>query len=379
MKKLLLSALSVLTCSIATNSLSAQSELLFKSSFDGITVDYSNTNKPILTGTDTETNFTFPDDLPGNNDRNYFNFVIDEDDDYEDFVNAYVRDTEGPNADDVNALYMEFIKDDPDQGSTSRVQYVIHGDESSDDPVQRMNKGYVKYYMKMEFDRKNPRKDWSLPIEWKDTNDDGFRLGLYVYDSDTDEPYWLAKGQYMIDGSLGDDVWEFESDEPVKIDEWFKLEVFWLADPDEDTGKFRVALDDKIIFDITDQTKDEDQPEKMYYFMPFKVYGTKGESYVTDFEYRDIAPQGSVLYTGLSNGTAKDLSNEGIYPIPTNDFLNFSNAYSNLEYQITTTSGAVVKAGVNNTNKVDVSALANGMYFIQFKGETNTATKFIKN
>jgi hypothetical protein len=48
------------------------------------------------------------------------------------------------------------------------------------------------------------RKDMAEAIDmvrpWDSLNDDdGFRVGLYIYDTDTPSPFWVVKGQYMID------------------------------------------------------------------------------------------------------------------------------------------------------------------------------------
>ncbi len=283
---------------VSVNSLFAQtSNLLFKSSFNyNVVVDKTVSWNHHLKGKDTVTNYTFPKDLPGNNTEDYFNYVIGDEDNYFEYANAEIKETTGYDGNPTNALYIEFIKDDTNFVSYSRVQYVMYGDSTSNDAVERMNQGYVKYKIKSHLDHTDTISDWRIPIEWKDMEDDGFRVGLYIYDSNTDSPYWVAKGQYMENGELGEDVWEFENqDIPVTEDDWFELEVYWYGHPDSTLGKFKAAIDGQVLFDVTNQTKDPDNPDKMFYFMPFKVYGTVGYSWITDFEYRDIPPSSSVL------------------------------------------------------------------------------------
>ena len=371
--------LGLLLISISIHYLTAQtaSTLLMKSSFDNIIVDKTVSWNHHLSGTDTVTHFTFPDDLPGDFNEHYFNYVVGDMDNYANYANAEIVNTTGDDGNPTNALYIEFIQDDPNFTSYSRVQYAMYGDASASDPVERMNQGYVKYKIKTHLDHNDTISDWRLPIEWKDEEDDGFRMGFYIYDSNTASPYWVAKGQYMINGELGDDVWQYDNYAiPVIEDDWFELEVYWYGDPDPAVGKLQIAINGQLVFDITNQTKDPAQPNKMFYFMPFKVYGTVGYSWITDFEYRDIPPSSSVLST--DNAT---LIAENIYPVPTTQFLNFPTDNVGLSYQIITVTGATVKKGILENQQLDVSSLKTGIYFIKFIDALNAMhyEKFIKN
>ena len=371
---------------ISINSLTAQT-LLFKSSFDyNVIVDKTVSWNHHLAGTDTVSNFTFPDDLPGNFSEHYFNYVVGDMDNYFEYANAEIINTTGYDGNPTNALYIEFIKDDTNFISYSRVQYAMYGDSLSNDPVQRMNQGYVKYNIKTHFDHTDTISDWRLPIEWKDMDDDGFRMGLYIYDSNTSSPYWVIKGQYMINGELGDDVWQFDNyDIPVIEDDWFELEVYWYGHPDPSLGKLKVAINGEILFDVTNQTKDPAKPDKMFYFMPFKVYGTVGYSWITDFEYWDIPPSNSILYDNSLSVEDKDedkLSNLVIFPIPTNSVLNFSIDNSGLEYEIFTVTGEIVKKGILENQMINISSLETGIYFIRYIDgidKIRHCAKFIKN
>ncbi len=387
MKREIYLILELLLLMISINSSKAQttSNLLFKSGFDyNVVIDKTVIWNHHLAGTDTVTNFTFPDDLPGNFTEHFFNYLVGDMNNYSEYVNAEIVNTLGYDGNPTNALFIEFIKDDTSFISYSRVQYAMYGDSLSNDPVQRMNQGYVKYKIKTHLDHSDTISDWRLPIEWKDMDDDGFRMGLYIYGSNTPSPYWVAKGQYMINGELGDDVWQFDNyDIPVIEDNWFELEVYWYGHPNSDLGKLKVAINGQLLFDVTNQTKASDKPNKMFYFMPFKVYGTVGYSWITDFEYWNIPPSSSVLYDNTLSVKSEDkCSNWVIYPIPTNKFLNFSSDYLGLEYQITTLMGKIVKKGIIEDQMIDVFSLKNGLYLIRFIDETHHTThctRFIKN
>ena len=357
---------------ISVNSLYAQtSNLLFKSSFNyNVVVDKTVSWNHYLEGTDNVTNYAFPQDLPGDYVENFFNYVIGDYDNYFEYANAEILNTTGYDDNPTNALYIEFIKDDTNFVSYSRVQYAMYGDSLSNDPVQRMNQGYVKYNIKTHFDHTDTISDWRLPIEWKDMDDDGFRMGLYIYDSNTSSPYWVIKGQYMINGELGDDVWQFDNyDIPVIEDDWFELEVYWYGHPDPSLGKLKVAINGEILFDVTNQTKDPAKPDKMFYFMPFKVYGTVGYSWITNFEYWNIPSSSSILYDNSLSVEDKDedkLSNLVIFPIPTNRVLNFSIDNSGSEYEIFTVTGEIVKKGILENQMINVSSLETGIFFIKY-------------
>lgn len=370
---------------VLVNSLSAQtsSNLLFKSSFDNIVVDKTVSWNHHLSGTDSVTSFTFPTDLPGDYMEHYFNYVVGDMNNYFDYANAEIVNTTGFDGNPTNALYLNFIKDDTNFISYSRVQYAMYGDSLSNNPVQRMNQGYIKYKIKTHLDHADQISDWRLPIEWKDMDDDGFRMGLYIYDTNTPSPYWVAKGQYMVNGLLGNDVWQFDNYTiPVKEDDWFELEAYWYANADSSLGKLKIAIDGQLLFDVTNQTKDPNHPNKMFYFMPFKVYGTVGYSWITDFEYRDIPPINSVL---SNNPTLMD-ENVGtidnVYPNPTTGTVFISNQFFNKEFEVISVSGTVVKKGVIKKGEIDLSELRSNIYLIKvFKnkiGEYNLY-KIIKN
>jgi len=377
--------LTLILCIVSFTISKAQtSNLLFKSSFNyNVIVDKTVVWNHHLNGTDSITNYTFPDDLPGDNIEHFFNYVVGDMANYSDYANAEIVNTMGANGDSTTALFIEFIKDDTNFVSYSRVQYAMYGDSLSNDPVERMNQGYVKYKIKTHFDHNDTLSDWRIPVEWKDADDDGFRMGLYMYDSNTPNPYWVVKGQYMISGGLGNDVWQYDNYSiPVIEDQWFDLEMYWLADPDSTVGKLKIAINGQVLFDVTHQTKDPNQPNKIFYFMPFKVYGTVGHSWITDFEYWNIPPLTSVLSDNhLNIETKKQEFNDKVYPIPTHNYLYFTTKNTNLNYQITTVTGKVIQKGFLENNPINISDLKGGIYFITYCDNTNKirqTLKFIK-
>jgi len=362
------------TCSFATAN--ATGNLLFKSSFDhDVVVDKTVSWNHHLRGLDSTTGYYFPDDLPGDTPEHFFNYVVGDMDHYSDYANAEIVSTQGYDGNPTNALFINFIQDDPDFTSYSRVQYAMYGDPLSNDPIQRMNQGYVKYRIKTHLDHSDEESDWRLPVEWKDMDDDGFRMGLYIYDTDTPSPYWVAKGQYMIDGELGEDVWQFDNyDIPVTEDDWFELEFFWYGHPDPALGQLKVAINGEILFDVTAQTKDPAQPDKIFYFMPFKVYGAVGYSWITDFEYWDAPPADSILAGTLLSGVGDpEVSGLALSPNPFNPATVISYSLpSSTQVQLTVYDlrGRQIASLVNSVQaagphavRFDGQGLPSGIYF----------------
>jgi len=259
--------------------------LLFSSGFDGITITRSPIADQKLSGTDTVTGDTWNSDLPGNNSKDNFNYVINDYNYWDTFVDTAIVTTTGYDSNPTEALYIEFIQDDPNQGSLSRVQYNIWG-TASGNATQRLDSMYIKYRIKAHIDG---TQDWWMPIEWKQEGEH-YRFGLYAYGYT--DPHWYIKGEV---GTLGGSVdWdEHNYDIPVTQDEWFTLECFWVGSSDPAVGQIKIAIDGVILFDMHQRTKLYN--EYMYYFSPFKVYGSKGHSWITDVEMWDAPPVGSVL------------------------------------------------------------------------------------
>ncbi|MCK8482230.1 T9SS type A sorting domain-containing protein [Psychroserpens algicola] len=106
---------------------------------------------------------------------------------------------------------------------------------------------------------------------------------------------------------------------------------------------------------------------------------------------RDITFDGDILYICELNKISKiDLSlsvdeqsidNITLYPNPTKESLNIANLRSNLKFTIHDVNGRVLKQGtVSPDQQIDVSALAQGCYFLSLNNlSVSTTLKFIKD
>lgn len=86
----------------------------------------------------------------------------------------------------------------------------------------------------------------------------------------------------------------------------------------------------------------------------------------------------SVMLKETSNSSEITISKWSVYPIPSSDFLNFDGLSSkeSVEYKISNQFGVVVTSGTIFQNKIDISSLDQGLFFLSLEGST---LKFIKS
>ena len=268
------------------------SKLLFASAFDGDSrVDRSTITKPVLRGTDSTTGYNWATDLPGNQEQHWFNYVMSSGSysHWQDCVESEVIDiTNGPGG-ATKALFLEFKKDDPTHSATTRSQFNLTAAASGDD-VQRLKRMY--WAMDMKMDLKRTETGWDDFMEWK-VNGETSRISLYIYGLKSgDTPYWYIKCEEGTGGTGHPKLWvESNKTVPVPDKEWFRIEAYWRASMGED-GFWMIAVDHKVLFNIKGKNRIDDN---YFYTQPFKVYGSPGKSWYTNFEIRDSPPCTSVL------------------------------------------------------------------------------------
>jgi len=279
-------------------------QLVFRSGFnDDVRVEWYNYGHRLM-GTDQVTSFTWPDDLPGDNSHDYFNFIVsDPGSNYLPFVDAKIVDTTGPGGTPVHALYMDFKQDDPNKVSLSRSQYNMVPDRTSSDPVQNLMGMYFRYDVKWDFQGHD--QGWQDFVEYKASpsatqGGEVYRISLYIYGLQPNEtPYWYLQGQYM-EGSAhpAEKDWTYANHSvPVPENEWGTLEIHYFLSQDPDRGFYRVAFNGQIIFDHHGRTITELYPNPVVEaFNYFKVYcPTPQKAWITNYEIWDKPPAGSVL------------------------------------------------------------------------------------
>lgn len=270
---------------LSFTSLSAEARQVFKSSFDGVSIDTSISYAHKIKGLDTVTGYSWASDLPGDGERNYFNYVIPSDQyaNYLTYVETRIDSVTVPNSSATKALYIEYKQ--PGGGLPTRNMYDMFPIDDLNDPVNRFDKGYIKEKIKIDWETTGT--DWIDFWEIK-SQDEGYRFGLYMANVNTANPSWAVICLDNYTNKWRDDNY----DVPVKKNEWFEIEVYWEV-IDETKGIFKFAVDGVVVFDKVEiLTARRNVP---FYFMPFKAYGAKNRQWITDFEYWDQPPVTSVL------------------------------------------------------------------------------------
>lgn len=281
--------------------------LLFKSSFGGTTaIDKSGYHE--LVGS--EDGYAWPYGLPGDNYRvgegaagRYFNYICDLNN-YQEFVDTRIDDVIVPGSTAKKALYMEYKKDDPNMSSMTRNNYAFRPDADSSDPAQRYDQMYYKYKMKQHITSGTWKNMGQMKSESGDSS-----WTLYIYDANTASPYWRVMGQDGVDGN-SPIVWlGINRDVPVPLDEWFELEIFVVHSTDPLVGKFKMAINGVVVFDITGRTM-KSTSSRPISFWAFKNYGAVGYQWITDFEMWDKPPVTSVLSQEYQSGSTPEIKPE---------------------------------------------------------------------
>ena len=149
--------------------------------------------------------------------------------------------------------------------------------------------GYsVDVKLKDAFDlilQSNQTVNWLTLAEfWNDVPEKefSFRITLAIHKESTDPGTpltWNIHGQTQNNETLAwDDVWEFSSNAPVPLDEWFKLEVE-IIEGDNESGHVAMHLtdDNGTRWTLIDETvwthhPDDPNPDGIQTFNPMKLY-----------------------------------------------------------------------------------------------------------
>ncbi len=261
---------------------SAESKVLFKSGFEGHVMIASIGKRHKIVGSDGP--FTWPTDLPGAGNRNYFNYVVSRKKDSSKFIDTKILKITGPDGQPTRTLYQAIKKNDVDTSALSRNQYNMFSSLTADS-FQQM---YVKYWIKFQpdLDKVMAKKSWRMVMEWHESGRD-YRFNLQVIrQKTTSKLRWRLLGQIRKPQKKYD--WIKINDKiPVPIGEWFLLEAFWKHSSGPD-GRIFIKVNGKEVFDKKGRNK---LNSDLYVIMPFKLYGgTDYYQWIDDFEIRDNLP-----------------------------------------------------------------------------------------
>ncbi|MDY0088771.1 MAG: CotH kinase family protein [Flavobacteriaceae bacterium] len=79
----------------------------------------------------------------------------------------------------------------------------------------------------------------------------------------------------------------------------------------------------------------------------------------------------------LSIGTINTALEFTVFPNPANDFIGVYHTYSDVDYQMFTIDGRMVKSGKLNDSKIPINDLQNGIYLLQLQADNKISTKKI--
>ncbi len=190
-----------------------------------------------------------------------------------------------------NTLYLEYKAQDPNISASTRSQYIITAQDEGTE-IETLKKIYWKMDMKMDL---SSTQDWNLPWEWKISGESS-RVGLYIANPGTDNAYWLLQYQYGTTGTNGYQWKLTNHDILVPNNEWFTIETYWHSTSLAD-GFWKVAVNGQVLFNVSGETRKPGTDNNHVYVMPFKIYGSKGKSWITNFEIWDSPPSNSILST----------------------------------------------------------------------------------
>ena len=264
-----------------------EAKLLFKSGFNN-NVTISNPNLHNIVGQDSESGYVWPNDLPGDNTRNSFNYLVDDLENLNTYIETKIIDI----SNNKKALYIKYKKNDVRTYASSRVHYNLWAKQNALSKSDSLKKLYIKYKIKMHIE--DSEELWRNFMEWDTTGEgENYRWALYISKTKyTNGLIWRLNAESIKYNSPEDldkiILWEHVNNEiPVPLDEWFELEVFWNLSNNGD-GKILVAVNGETLFERIGANKYN--TKNFAFWNPFKVYGAKGFSVITDVEIWDDIP-----------------------------------------------------------------------------------------
>ena len=252
----------VLLFSCAENdSQNAQARLLFKSGFENNVEIIPNPNPDsidfdVITGTDLETNFTWPIDILGAQGSG-LHYI---DDDNRQATFSEIQSVIGHNGSMTKALYSQenYIVD-----ATQCPYEILNITEGKSDL-------YVKYWMKVDSESLHQLNKWRAIFEYKTkdyANGTGYRLIAFIYTDNQGNPYWHFQG----DASPNNPVWEYDNYEiPVPENQWFETEFYWKWSDDEN-GRSLWKINGQVVADHHGSTTRNNKP--IDFIILTQIYG----------------------------------------------------------------------------------------------------------
>ncbi len=273
----------ILSCTknIPTEITTIKPQLLFKSGFEGdvkiiTNPDVNSIDYDLITGTDSETNFTWPISILGANGSG-LHYV---EDDNRNAVTSEIQTVIGHKGNETKALYN---KENYDIGVTQCPYEIL-------DIVDGKKDLYVKYWIKMDAESLHQINKWRTFFEYKTkdyANGTGFRLIAFIYTDLQGNAYWHWQGDKNSENA----IWELDNyDIPVPQNEWFLTEFYWHWSNGND-GRALWKINGEIVGDHHGPTTRNSKP--IDFIMLTQIYGDANPKYqwIDDIEIWNTLPE----------------------------------------------------------------------------------------
>jgi len=190
-------------------------ELLFSSGFEGVVLEPLTEGYQNISGTDSETGFSWPISIWGASEETGLHLIFD---DNQQALQNKLETVIGHNGDSTTALYnVEFYEAEDATQNTYEILDLVNSRQDL----------YVKYWMKLDSASLTQKDKWRVLFEYKTEGyrfGTGYRLIAFIYTDEDGKPYWHFQG----DRNPQHPIWQIENyNIPVPMNEWFMVEYYW--------------------------------------------------------------------------------------------------------------------------------------------------------
>lgn len=254
-----------------------EAKLLFSSGFEGVRLGAPKEDYQYLTGTDTQTGYSWPMGILGSD---FSGIHRINDDNGKAIANELVQ-ANGPNGTNTTALF-QVVKYD-----VKVTQTTLQINNITENPTEL----YMSYWMKTDSTSFNKKDTWRAIWEYK-TKDyasyqNGFRMIAFMATDYEGKPYWLFQG----DTSPQDPIWQTENyTVPLILNQWFKVE-YYIKWSDHNDGYASMKVNGQLIGEHYGATTANG--DMLDFIMLTQAYGNSHplHQWVDDIEIWDGVPQ----------------------------------------------------------------------------------------
>ena len=251
-------------------------KLLFSSGFEGVALAPLNDEYQNITGTDSQTGYSWPITVLGASESGLHMIAHDN----QKALRNDIQTVIGHTGQRTRALYS--VENYEFRGDTQGPYEIL-------DIIDGRKDLYVRYWIKLDRESLSKPNMWRTFFEWKTkgyANGSGFRLISFIYTDNDGKPYWVWQG----DRDPEHPMWEIENRTvPVPVDKWFLTEFYWHWSEGSD-GRALWKINGHVIGDHDGPTTRNHKP--IDFIMLTQIYGNANpkHQWVDDIEIWDGLP-----------------------------------------------------------------------------------------